>query len=114
MTGKKAAKMLGQIYRGYIYKTLIKEAVKFAKTHAEDIDWNFDKKAVLAKVGLQPKAPAKSFFGGFSLLVLGGAIGAVAGVLLAPKPGAETLATVKDRAMSYLGNEQGMAEPARA
>lgn len=112
MTGKKALKMAGQIYRGYIYKNLIKDVMKFVRENVDDID--FDKKALLRRVGLKPVAPAKSFFGGFSLLVLGGAIGAVAGVLLAPKPGSETLASVKDRAMSFVNTQAENAEPARA
>lgn len=112
MTGKKAAKMLGQIYKGYIYKNLIKEAAGFVRDNVQDLD--LDKRALLRRVGLKPVSPARSFFGGFSLFIAGGVLGAVAGILLAPKAGSETIAEVKDRAMNFVQSQEGVQQPARA
>lgn len=100
MTGAKAVKMLGQIYKGYIYKNLVRDVAKFARKEFNDID--FDKKALLKRVGLKPYSPAKSTFGAFSWILLGGAVGVVAGVLLAPKAGSEIFEDLKTKATDFV------------
>lgn len=120
MTSKKAGKLLGKITKAYIYKNLFQTAAKFVAHQLKQIDYEkvadsryFDKKFLLKKAGLKQRAPAKAAFGSLSLLVLGAAAGAVAGLLLAPKTGAELRPMLKDKAMSFI-NEHAESTQAPA
>jgi len=93
----------GTIYKAYIYKTLYRDASRFLKRTFDDIDLDLDKKALLRKVGLTPYSPVKRTIGGLSFFLLGAAIGAGLGAVLAPKPGVELRHEVKEKAMDLLG-----------
>ena len=116
MTAKNASKLVGKIYKGYIYKHLVKDVSKFVMNRANDIDLSsFDKKHMLKRVGLQQRAPVATAFGSLGLLLIGGAVGAICGMLFAPKAGSELRPLIKERAMSYLGEEQSSTQaPASA
>ena len=116
MKAAKAGKMLGKVYKGYIYKNLLADVSKFVMSYVNDIPFDkyADKKFLLRKVGLKQRAPVKAAFGSFSLLLFGAAAGALAGLLLAPKTGKELRPLIKDRAMSYFKEEPVTQAPATA
>ena len=95
--------VMGTVYKAYIYKTLYRDVSRFLKKTFDDIDLDLDKKALLHKVGLAPYTPVKRTIGGFSLFLLGAAIGTAIGVVMAPKPGVELRHEVKEKAMDLLG-----------
>lgn len=120
MTAKKAGKMIGKIYKGYLYKNLFQTAAKFVASQMKHVDYQraldtkyLDKTWLLKQAGLKQRAPAKAAFGSFGLLVLGAAAGAIAGLLLAPKTGAELRPLIKDKAMSFM-NEHSESTQAPA
>lgn len=117
MTAKKAGKLLGRVYRGYIYKNLLGDISKFAVKTASAIPYErwLDRRFLLRKVGLKQREPVKAAFGSLGLLFLGGVAGAVTALLFAPKAGAELRPLIKERAMSYLNEEKfGTQAPASA
>jgi hypothetical protein len=59
---------------------------------------DFDKRVWLRKIGLQPYSPVKATFGTGMLLLIGAALGALAGLALAPMPGTELRSDVRHRA----------------
>ncbi len=50
--------------------------------------------------------------GRFGTFIIGGLIGTVVGLLVAPRPGKETRAIIADRANSFIGDAQGWGEQA--
>ena len=98
--------LIGMLTKGYLYKNLYKDVSKFVKSNLRDIE--FDKDYWLHKAGLSTYAPVKSTIGGVSLFLLGGAIGAVAALMLAPMPGAMMRAEVKDQVRGLV-NKTGVA-----
>ncbi len=107
--------MIETLYKTYLYKNLIQDVTKFARKQLKGID--LDKDYWLHKAGLTSYTPVKSTFGGFSLLLLGGIAGAAIALALAPKPGVELRAEVKDRALKLLDQAKAQSAesvPARA
>jgi len=51
--------------------------------------------------------------GGTTKFLIGGAIGFLAGILLAPKPGSETREFIKEKAQAYMDNADVMADNAK-
>jgi hypothetical protein len=100
--------MFNVLYRSYVAKNLFKDVSAFVKDNFDDIEW--DKDYWLHKVGLSTYTPAKSTFGGLSLFLLGLAAGGVAALALAPKPGTEFVADVKDKAMNLVNRAQMAAD----
>ncbi len=50
--------------------------------------------------------------GRFGTFVIGGLVGTIVGLLVAPRPGRETRAIIADRANSFIGDAQGWGEQA--
>ena len=105
--------------KSYLYTNLARDGVKLWKRVAGDIDldFDFDKEALLRKAGLAPYAPGKRTASDLTLFVLGAAVGAVVGLALAPKPGVQLRADVKDKAMNLFDQAKqkaGQAEQATA
>ncbi len=95
---------LKTLTKGALYTQAAKEGAKLIRRQLRDIEWDAD--SMLHKVGLTTYKPAKFGFGGFSLFLLGAAAGAVVGLALAPKPGAELRTQVKDRALDLWSKAQ--------
>ncbi len=107
----KAKLLKNGFYRSYLYKSLWKDFSKYSARYAKiaaksarNIDW--DKETWLHRAGLSTWSPAKRTFGSLSLFVLGGAVGAAVGLLLAPKTGAEIRPILKERATDLLNRAQ--------
>lgn len=103
-------KLTEALYKSYIFKNAFKDVAKFVKENVDDIEW--DKEYWLHKAGLSEYKPVKRTFNGFSLLFLGAAIGGIAALALAPKPGAEFRTDVKDKAMNWMNQAQVAADAA--
>jgi hypothetical protein len=104
--------MLDTLYKGYVLKGAVKDMASFVKENVSDMEWN--KNYWLRKVGLSTYSPGRSVFGGFSLLILGAAVGAVAALAFAPKPGPQLRAEVKDKAMTFMNKAPSMMDPPSA
>lgn len=92
------------IYRKLLARKIIKELPRYARHQ-----WNdFDADDVLRYVGLTTYKPARSSFAGVGAFVIGCAVGGIAALMLAPKPGTELRTNVKDKAMGYL-EKQGIS-----
>jgi hypothetical protein len=96
-------KAMERIHDGYAY------TMRELSRLADDVDFkkrlrnlgdhlDFDKRVWLRKVGLQPYSPVKATFGTGMWLLVGAALGALAGLALAPVPGAELRSGVRQRA----------------
>jgi len=99
---KKAKWTVGNdVYRKILVNKIVKDLPKYAKNQ-----WNdFDADDVLRYVGLSTYKPVRSSFAGIGAFVIGCAVGGIAALLLAPKPGTELRTDVKDKAMGYLGKQ---------
>ncbi|MBI3182321.1 MAG: YtxH domain-containing protein [Myxococcales bacterium] len=103
-----------RLYKGYLYRNIFRDAKRFVRKQVRNIE--FDRDYWLHKVGLTTYSPTKTALGGISLLLLGGVAGALLGLALAPKPGAQLRTEVKDRAMKLFERAGAPAQevPARA
>ncbi len=100
--------VIGTMYKAYVYKTLFKDASRFLRKTFGDIE--FDKESLLNRIGLTTYEPIKSTIGGLSFFLLGAAVGAAIGLAVAPKPGAELRADVKERALDFIGRSETFGE----
>jgi hypothetical protein len=78
------------------YASTMRELSRLVEDVADHVA--MDKRVWLRKIGLQPYAPMRATFGTGMLLLLGAALGALAGLALAPMPGAELRSGVRHRA----------------
>jgi len=92
--------MMDTISKAYVYKNMLRDLSKFVTKNWGRID--FDRDQWLRRVGLSTYTPVKSTVAGISLLLAGAAVGVAIGLALAPKPGAQLRAEVKDRALDVL------------
>lgn len=111
----KIGKAMSGLYKSYLFTMVAKEAAKLAdidvKKQARKLvnSIDFDKASMLRKVGLQPYTPAKATFGTGLVLLVGAAIGVVAGLAFAPARGEEFRRNIKERANSWMA-EKPLAE----
>ncbi len=103
--------VIGTMYKAYLYKTLFGDVSRFLRRVVDDID--FDKESLLNRVGLTTYTPMRNTLGGLSFFVLGAAVGTAVGLALAPKPGAELRADVKEKAMDLIGRSAETLEERR-
>jgi hypothetical protein len=88
------------IFKAYVYKNMLKDLAKFVSKNLKKID--LDRDDLLRRVGLSTYTPVKSTVAGVSLLLIGAAAGVAVGLALAPKPGVQLRAEVKDKALDVL------------
>ena len=101
--------MLDKLLKTYMLQNAVKDAVKFVGKQAKNID--FDADDMLHRVGLSRYKPGGVTFGGFAIFCAGACIGAVAAMLIAPKPGVQLRMDLKDRAKKYFGVEEPIQTP---
>jgi hypothetical protein len=96
--------------KSYLYTSLARDAVKLWN-RLPDLDlMDIDKERLLRKIGVVPYAPASRTASDITLFLLGGLVGAVVGLALAPKPGVELRNEVKDRAMNLFDQVKNRSE----
>jgi len=99
--------IVGGFTKTYLYSNLARDVVKL---------WNrmdfpdLDKETLLRKVGVVPYEPGRRTAGDISFFLFGALVGAVLGLALAPKPGAELRSEVKDRALGLLDQARNRTE----
>ncbi len=102
--------IVGGFTKSYLYTHLARDAVKLWN-RLGDLDlMDIDKEALLRKVGVVPYAPARRTANDITFFLLGGIVGAVVALALAPKPGVELRNEVKDRAMSLFDQARNKAQ----
>jgi hypothetical protein len=94
------------IFKSYLYKSLVQDLYKFARKQMKQIDGE----DLMHKMGLARYQPGKAAAGGLSLLLVGGLIGAVVALALAPKSGEELRTDVKDRAQKWIDQANAKAD----
>ncbi len=90
--------IVGGFTKSYLYTHLARDAVKV---------WN---RLSDRKVGVVPYAPGRRTANDITFFLLGGIVGAVVGLALAPKPGVELRNQVKDRAMNLIDRARNKAQ----
>jgi hypothetical protein len=96
--------------KSYLYTNLARDAVRLWNRLGDLELGDFDKEALLRRVGVVPYSPARRMAGDVTFFLLGGMVGAAIGLALAPKPGAELRSEVKDRAMNLLDQARNKAQ----
>lgn len=100
-------KAMERIHDGYAY------TMRELSRIAEDVDMrhrlrsladhiDFDKRVWLRRIGLQPYAPMRATFGTGMVLLIGAALGALAGIALAPMPGTDFRSGMRHRARKLM------------
>jgi hypothetical protein len=100
------------LYKAYVYKTIFSEISRFARRTFNNMD--FDKESLLNRAGLTTYNPMKDTVSGASLFLLGALAGGAAALALAPKPGHELRAEVKERALDLMGRTENGGPERRA
>lgn len=96
--------VLSTMYKAYVYKTLIGDLSRFVRRTFDNLE--FDKESLLNRAGLTSYTPVKDTVGGISYFLLGALAGGAVALALAPKPGRELRAEVKERAMDLMGRTE--------
>jgi len=89
----------------YLYTNLARDGARLWNRLGGPDLMDIDKESLLHRVGLTPYAPGRRTAGDITFFLLGGIVGIVVGLALAPKSGAELRSEVRDRAMHLF--EQG-------
>lgn len=98
--------------KSYLYTNLARDAVKLWN-RLGDLDlMDIDKERLLRKVGVVPYSPGTRTASDLTLFLLGGLVGAVVGLALAPKAGAELRSDVKDKAMNLFDQVKNRSQDA--
>jgi len=104
--------IVGGFTKSYLYTNLARDGVKLWN-RLGDLDlMDFDKERLLRKVGVVPYSPASRTASDVTLFLLGGIVGAIVGLALAPKPGVELRNDVRDRAMNLFDQVRNKAQDA--
>jgi len=102
--------IVGGFTKTYLYTNLARDAVKLWN-RLGDLDlMDFDKERLLRRVGVVPYSPGSRTASDITLFLLGGLVGAVVGLALAPKPGVELRKDVRERAMNLFDQVKNKAE----
>ena len=94
--------------KSYLYTNLARDGYRLWNRYTP-LDIDLDKKALLRRVGMVPYEPGRRTASDFTLLLLGGIVGAAIALALAPKRGVELRNDVRDRAMNLLDQVKNRA-----
>jgi hypothetical protein len=102
--------IVGGFTKSYLYTNLARDGVRLWN-RLGDLDLgDFDKERLLRKVGVVPYSPGSRTASDITLFLLGGLVGAVVGLALAPKAGVELRSDVRQRAMNLFDQVKNKAE----
>ena len=102
--------IVGGFTKSYLYTNLARDGVKLWN-RLGDLDlMDFDKERLLRKVGVVPYSPGSRTASDITLFLLGGIVGAIVGLALAPKAGVELRNDVRDRAMNLFDQVKNKAQ----
>ena len=102
--------IVGGFTKSYLYTNLARDAVRLWNRLGEMDLGDIDKGRLLRKVGVVPYSPGSRAASDITLFLLGGIVGAVVGLALAPKPGVELRSQVKDKALNLLDQVKNKAQ----
>jgi len=94
--------IVGGFTKGYLFTNLARDGVRLWNRVSDSDLLDLDKEGVLRKVGLASYAPGRRTASDITFFLLGGIVGALLGLALAPKSGVELRSDVKGRAMNLL------------
>ena len=102
--------IVGGFTKSYLYTNLARDGVRLWN-RLGDLDLgDFDKERLLRKVGVVPYSPGSRTATDITLFLLGGLVGAVVGLALAPKAGVELRSDVRQRAMNLFDQVKNKAQ----
>ena len=102
--------IVGGFTKSYLYTSLARDGVKLWN-RLGDLDLpDFDKERLMRKVGVVPYSPGARTASDIGFFILGGIVGALVGLALAPKAGAELRSDVRDRAMNLFDQVKNKAQ----
>ena len=102
--------IVGGFTKSYLYTNLARDAVKLWNRLGDLDVMDFDKERLLRKVGVVPYSPGSRTASDVTLFLLGGLVGAVVALALAPKPGVELRNDVREKAMNLFDQVKNKAE----
>ena len=102
--------IVGGFTKSYLYTNLARDGVKLWNRLGDLELLDFDKERLLRKVGVVPYSPGSRTASDITLFLLGGLVGAVIGLALAPKPGVELRQDVRQRALNLFDQVKNKAE----
>lgn len=116
-------KAMGKLYKSYLFTIVVKDLKKLsdvdfkkqarkAQKTLQNVEWN--REALLHRVGLTPYRPARRTLGGSLLFLCGAAIGAFAGMAIAPMKGEELRKNLKGKMPMFKQGALGTQAPAQA
>jgi hypothetical protein len=94
----------------YLYTNLARDGARLWNRLGGADLMDIDKESLLHRVGLTPYAPGRRTAGDITFFLLGGIVGVVVGLALAPKPGLELRNEVRDRAKHLFDQAKHKAE----
>ena len=95
--------------KSYLYTNLARDGVRLWNRFGP-LDIDLDKKSLLRRVGVVPYEPGRRTASDITFFLLGGIVGAVIGLALAPKAGVELRNDVRDRAMNLFDQVRNRAQ----
>ena len=95
--------------KSYLYTNLARDGYRLWNRYTP-IDLDLDKRSLLRRVGVVPYEPGRRTASDFTLLIIGGIVGAAIALALAPKRGVELRNDVRDRAMNLLDQVKNRAQ----
>ena len=95
--------------KSYLYTNLARDGVRLWNRFGP-LDIDLDKKSLLRRVGVVPYEPGRRTASDITFFLLGGIVGAVIGLALAPKAGVELRNDVRERAMNLFDQARSKAQ----
>ena len=95
--------MIDFLTKAYVLKNFAADAVDFVKDRMEDMELDFDREALLHRVGLTSYRPTQRVVGALGLFCIGAVLGSALGLAFAQKTGDQFRARVRERAKNIFG-----------
>ena len=96
--------------KSYLYTNLARDGVRLWNRLGDLELGDLDKRRLLRRIGVAPYHPGTRTASDITLSLLGGIVGAVVGLALAPKPGVELRSQVKDKALNLFDQVKNKAQ----
>jgi hypothetical protein len=100
----------GGFTKSYLYTNLARDGVKLWNRLSDMELGDLNKERLLRKIGVVPYTPGSRTASDITLFLLGGIVGALVGLALAPKSGVELRSQVKDKAMNLFDQVKNKAQ----
>src|SRR5215813_4134895 len=102
--------IVGGFTKSYLYTNRARDGVKLWNRLSDLELGDIDKEHLMRKLGVGPYSPGSRTASDITLFLLGGIVGAIVGLALAPKPGVELRSQVKEKALNLFDQVKNKAQ----